>query len=279
MLKLKTTPIPWLTRSGLQSFAANWKNSYKTYVVITDTIIYYFPWFFCVGYFDINEKKFYLLVTFLPGLFCPLHLLHYHFYLFNNLPLVFSPIFSVSHFYYPSLSFFLWFSLTDSPFSVSFFLILCLSPSLSFSVFSLSLSLSLPLSIPLSLYFLVLLLYILIFYPFLIAPLSIPISISSIFVVDHQQSSVELQEVPTVSDTIIATIKMRKNFWYPLKMVIFLILRSNIGHFSSASHLVIAFTTIAKVVALNLFAKIFVLILYFGSWILFCIASNIANAL
>ena len=49
----------------------------------------------------------------------------------------------------------------------------------------------------------------------------------------------------TVGENIIANIKMRNNFWYPLKMVIFQYYDSNIaiGLFSIAPHLVIALTT------------------------------------
>ena len=53
----------------------------------------------------------------------------------------------------------------------------------------------------------------------------------------------------TVVENIIATIKMRNNFCYSLKMVIFPILRQqywNIGYFSIAPHLVIALPTLRQ---------------------------------
>ena len=54
----------------------------------------------------------------------------------------------------------------------------------------------------------------------------------------------------TVGENIIATIKMRKYFWCPLKMVIFLNCSPFSYRFSNFA--------IAKVVALNIFALTFV---------------------
>ena len=48
----------------------------------------------------------------------------------------------------------------------------------------------------------------------------------------------------TVGENIIATIKMRNNFCYPLKMIIVQYCDSNIGLFSIAPHLVIALPTL-----------------------------------
>ena len=63
-------------------------------------------------------------------------------------------------------------------------------------------------------------------------------------------NSVQQQQQHTVGENIIATIKMRNDFCYPLKMVTFL-------YCSPFSYRSSNFA-IAKVVALNLFASIFV---------------------
>ena len=78
----------------------------------------------------------------------------------------------------------------------------------------------------------------------------------------------------TVDEIIIAIIKMRNNFCYPLKKEIFF----NLLYCSPFSYRSSNFV-IAKVVALNLFASIFVLFLQIGSWLLFCIASHIVITL
>ena len=49
---------------------------------------------------------------------------------------------------------------------------------------------------------------------------------------------------PTVGENIIATSKIRNNFCYPLRIVIFQYCDSNIGLFSIAPHLVIALPTL-----------------------------------
>ena len=48
----------------------------------------------------------------------------------------------------------------------------------------------------------------------------------------------------TVDENIIATIKMRNNLCYPLKIVIFRYCNSNIGLFPISPNLVIALTTL-----------------------------------
>ena len=64
----------------------------------------------------------------------------------------------------------------------------------------------------------------------------------------------------TVGENIIATIKMRNNFCYPLKMIIFPILRQQYWTFLYCSPFSYRSSNfaIAKVVALNLFASLFV---------------------
>ena len=73
----------------------------------------------------------------------------------------------------------------------------------------------------------------------------------------------------------------QQNFCYPLKMVNFPILRQQywtVLYCSPFSYRSSNFA-IAKVVALNLFPSIFVCVSQIGSWLLFCIASNIVISL
>ena len=79
-----------------------------------------------------------------------------------------------------------------------------------------------------------------------------------------------------VGENIIATIKMRNNFCYPLKMVIFcdffIFLYCSPFSYRSSNF------EIAKVVALNLFAQNFCFVDWFmAAW--FCITSHIVIAL
>ena len=50
----------------------------------------------------------------------------------------------------------------------------------------------------------------------------------------------------TVSENIIVTIKMRKYYWYPLKMIIFQYCDSNIGLLLIAPHSVITLPTLSR---------------------------------
>ena len=74
-----------------------------------------------------------------------------------------------------------------------------------------------------------------------------------------------------VDENIIATIKMRKKFCYPFKIVIFPILQEQYWTYFYCSPISYRSSNfaIAKVVALNIFAWFFVWVLYTGSF-LYC---------
>ena len=104
-------------------------------------------------------------------------------------------------------------------------------------------------------------------------PLHITLSQCCSHVLLFQQKINKLNNGHTVGKNIIATIKMRNIFFYPLKKIIFPIMQQQYWTFLYCTPFSYCSSNFAitKVVALNLFASI----LQIGSWLLFCIASHI----